>query len=150
MPSNTNPIFTKNGAFNGVLITAANTNSNGVGTIGTDLFKAFTADATNGSFISRVRFMLCATTAGTATAATVFRVYVSSLTSGATTGGTNCWLIGELSVVSQTADSATAATSPLEFGVGFAIPASYTILVSSHAAPAANTMFSACVVAGDY
>jgi hypothetical protein len=49
-----------------------------------------------------------------------------------------------------TADSASAANSPYSIPVGFRIPAGYTILVTNHAAPAANTAWRANVIAGDY
>ena len=149
MPAGTTPIFTisVNCGFAG--ITAANTKSSGTGTIATDIFKAFTAGS-NGSFVQKVRFSVVGTTAATASAATVFRVYASSLTSGGTTGGTNTWLLGEVSAAAQTTDSATVGTYPLEIVLNQVIPASWTILVSSHAAPATDTGFQAMVVGGDY
>jgi FlaG/FlaF family flagellin (archaellin) len=149
MPANTNPIFSDTPNVNGCLITAALTKSNGDGTIATDIFKAFTAGA-DGAYVSKVRFSPCATTAATATTATVGRAYLSSQTSGATTGGTNTWLLGEVALPAQTADHSTNPTSPIEIPIGFAIPAGYTILVSTHAAPAANTQIEALVIGGDY
>lgn len=149
MAANTAPIFTLTPNVNGVAITAACTKSDGTGTIATDVFKAFTAGSA-GSWISKVRFNPCATTAGTATTATVGRVFLSSQTSGATTGATNTWLIGEITLSAQTADSTSAAVNSLDIPCNFAIPAGYTILVTCHAAPAANSAWQATVYGGDY
>lgn len=149
MAANTEPIFSKNGKIGSVLVTAANTSSQGGGTIGTDIFLAFTADATNGSFIRQVRFIVTATTANTASTATVGRVFISSVTSGATTSA-NTFMIAEITLPSLTADSSTAGASYIDIPLGFPIPASYTILVTTHAAPAANSAWRAVVIAGDY
>ena len=149
MAANTEPIFSKNGKIGSVLVTAANTSSQGGGTIGTDIFLAFTADATNGSFIRQVRFIVTATTANTASTATVGRVFISSVTSGATTNA-NTFMIAEITLPSLTADSSTAGASYIDIPLGFPIPASYTILVTTHAAPAANSAWRAVVIAGDY
>lgn len=148
MPANSDPIFTKNGKIGSVLVTAANTSSQGGGTIGTDIFLAFTADATNGSFVQRVRLIPTATTP-TTTTATVARVFISSVTSGTTTSA-NTYLWDELTLPAVAADNASAAVMEFDILLGFALPASYTILITNHAAPAANTAWRAVVVAGDY
>lgn len=146
---NLSPIYTKNGKINSCLVTAANTSSQGGGTVGTDIFLAFTADATNGSFVQRVRLVPTATAANTATTATVLRIFISSITSGSTTSA-NTFLWKELTVPSVTADSSTAQTNEYDIPLGFAIPAGWTILVTSHAAPAANSAWRATVIGGDY
>ena len=148
MPANTSPIFSKNGAIESVLITAANTSSQGGGTIGTDIFKSFSADATNGSFVQRVRFIPTATTP-TTTTATVGRVFISSVTSGATTSA-NTFLVGEITLPAIAADNASTGVIWFDVMLGFAIDPSFTVLVTNHAAPAANTAWRAVVVAGDY
>lgn len=145
---NTSPRFTKNGHVESVLVTAANTSSQGGGTVGTDIFKAFTADATNGSFVEKVRLIPTATTP-TTTTATVARIFLSSVTSGATTSS-NTYLLGEVTLPAIAADNASTAVQPFDFPIGFTIPAGYTILVTNHAAPAANTAWRAAVIAGDY
>lgn len=150
MPANTSPIFTLTPNVGKANITAANTSSSGTGNITTPtIFVAFTAGA-NGSFVSRLRFNVVATTAGTATTATVGRVYLSTISSGATTGGTDTWLLGEVTLPSVTADSSSAPTNPIEVMLNFAIPSGSTILVSTHAAPAANTSVQATCFGGDY
>lgn len=148
MPANLDPIFTRNGHIESVLVTAANTSSAGGGTIATDIFKAFTADATNGSFVQRVRFIPVATTP-TTTTATVGRVFISQQTSGATTSA-NTFLVGEVTLPAVAAGNASTAVIWFDVPLGFVIPAGYTILVTNHAAPAANTNWRALVIAGDY
>jgi len=149
VPANTAPIFALTPNVGVVSVTAANTNSAGTGTIATDIFKAFSAGS-NGSWVSRIRLVPTATVAGTATNATIGRVFVSSKTSGATTGGTDTFQLGEVTLAGVTADSASAPTNPIELMLGFALNASWTILVTNHAAPAANTAWQAVVFGGDY
>lgn len=148
MPANTDPIWTKNGKVTSVLVTAANTSSQGGGTIGTDIFLAFTADATNGSFVQRVRLIPTATTP-TTTTASVARIFISSVTSGATTSA-NTFLWDEIALPAIAADNASAAVPEFDIVLGIPLPASYTVLVTNHAAPAANTAWRAVVIAGDY
>ena len=148
MPANTDPIFTRIGSIKSVLVTAANTSSQGGGTIGTDIFLASTADATNGSFIQRVRFVATATAALTTTA-TVGRVFISTQASGVTTSA-NTFLFQEVPLIATAADNATTQAQPIDIILGFVLPLSYTILVTNHAAPAANTAWRALVIGGDY
>ena len=149
MPANTSPIFTLTPNVGTANVTAANTRSDGNGTIATDIYKVFTAGA-NGSFFNTVRLAPTATAASTATAATTFRIYLSSIGSGATTPGTNVWQLGEVAAAAQTADQTTTATYFLEFPVNRAIPANYTILVSMHIVANANTAWHATGWGGDY
>jgi len=149
MAANTAPSFTKLGKMGGVELGAVNTKSDGSGTIGTDLWLAFTGEATNGSFIRFVRFQPTATTAATAMTPSTLRVFVSSATSGATTAA-NTTLWGEVAMTAQTADHSTNPTFPLDVPCNFWLPAGWTILVSTHVVAAANTKVKALVVAGDY
>lgn len=148
MAANTDPIWTKQGAYGAVAITAANTSSQGGGTIGTDIFLAFTADATNGSYIREVRFVLGESTINTASTATVGRIFISSQSSGATTSA-NTDLLAEVALASQT-PSSTAPGVPIVVPINFILPAGKVLLVTNHAAPAANTQWKALVIAGHY
>jgi hypothetical protein len=148
MPGNVDPIWSRVGDIQGVGVSAANTSSQGGGTIGTDIFKAFEADATNGGYVREVRWSLGETTIATASTATVGRVFVSSVTSGATTT-TNTHLIAEVALASQT-PSSTLPGVPIVVPLDFALPPGYTILVTNHAAPAANTQWKAVVFGGKY
>ena len=103
MAGNTAPIWSKSGGIAGVEVTAANTKSDGTGTIGTDIFLVGTVDANNGGFVRAVEFWPTATTAATATTATMGRVFASSVSSGTTTVS-NTHPQGEVALASQTAD----------------------------------------------
>ena len=151
MPANTSPIYSLTPQITSAVITSsttANTKSDGTGTIGTDILKAFTA-GTNGSFVESVQLSPNATTAATNTTATTLRVFISSQTSGATTNA-NTFLVAEVSAAAQAADHSTNATFPLIIPINRRLPASYTILVSTHVAAAASTSWQAIVFAGDY
>lgn len=149
MPANTAPIFSLSGVVGQVGVSAANTKSNGTGTIGTDIFLLFTAGA-NGSFVDRVRWTPTATAASTATGATVARIFISTKTSGATTGSTDTFLFQEIALPAVTADATAAAPNFYEIPLGFVLPNGYTILVTNHAAPNANTQWQAQLFGGNY
>lgn len=149
MAGNATPQFTKNGIFGTITVTGANTKSDGAGTIATDIFLAATADATNGSWVEAVRWIPTATAANTATGATVGRIFISTKTSGVTTSA-DTFLFAEVTLASQTADSSTNAVSPIDVPMNIRLPAGYTVLVTNHAAPAANTAWRANVIGGDY
>ena len=148
MPANTEAIWTKTPRIDSVLVTSNNTSSQGGGTVGTDIFKAFTADATNGSFVQKVRLIPTAT-AATSTTATVARIFASSVTSGSTTSA-NTHLLAEVTLPVVAADNASTAVQPFDVQLNIGLPASYTILVTNHASPAANTAWRAVVIGGDY
>lgn len=149
MPGNATPQFTQKGAITAVRVTALNASSDGGGTIGTDTFLVFTADATNGSFVEYVRIMPRATAVNTTTAATVIRLYISTVAAGATTSA-NTNLFAEITVPAQTADGSTAATAWFDVPFNLRLPAGQTILAMSSTAPAANTNWGVMAVAGDY
>lgn len=129
--------------------TTANVKSDGSGTIGTDMLLICTADATYGSFVQKVRLNPQAGTAATATTATVARIYISSVTSGATTNA-NTTLFAEVALAAQTADQTTTATVPIEIPVGLALQAGQTLLFSMHHAAAAATSWGIVTICGDY
>lgn len=148
MAANTSPIFSLTPQIGVGAATAANTVGDGGGTIATDIFKVFTAGA-DGAWVSRIRFQAASSAAATNTTATVARVFVSSITSGATTNA-NTFLIAEVGLGVVAADHSTNATNPVDIQLNFALPASWTILITNHAAPAANTRWMATVYAGNY
>jgi len=145
---NAQPQFTSNGVVGSVLVTAANTSSQGGGTVATDIWKVITSEATYGTYIERVDFIPTATTP-TTTTATVGRVFISSVTSGATTSA-NTFLIGEVTLPATAADNASTAVNAFSVALGIRLPPGYTILVTNHAAPAANTAWRATAFGGDY
>lgn len=148
MAANSDPIYSRRGDIQGIAITAANTSSQGGGTVGTDIFLAFVADATNGSFVREVRFCLAESSIGTPSTAAVLRVFISSVSTGSTTSS-NTHLWQEAAATAQTPTS-TAAAAPICIPLNVMLPAGYAILLTSSVAPAANTHWKATVIGGDY
>lgn len=144
------PIYTKTPVISSGTLTGniASTRSDGVGTIATDLFKVFEANATNGSYVSKIRIYGAATTP-TTMAASVIRIFISNKTSGATTA-TDTWLIQEISTAAVPAANASNAVNWYEVPLNIALPPSYTILVSIHANVTANTRWQCVAFGGDY
>lgn len=144
------PQFTAAGDIQSVLFggTALTTSDGSGGTIGTSVQVAFTSQS-GGSYVEAIRILGVASVAATATAATVVRVYVSSIASGSTSTA-NTWLIAELALPAITADQTTTATNWFDLPLGFRLNAGYTILVSSHIVNNASTSLRAVVFGGDY
>lgn len=149
MGGNTQAQFTRQANLGSGILTTANTKSDGAGTIATDIIKCFTADATNGSYVEFVRIMPVSSVAATATAATVVRIFWSSLTSG-TTSSANTSCIAEVAIPAVTADQTTTAINPYDVPLGFRLPASYTILATTHIVNTTNTSWKVSVFGGDY
>lgn len=149
MAANTTPIWTLTPNIGRVTITqsAANTSSAGGGTIGTDIFKVFTAGA-DGSFLRKIRFLSVATTPTTGVATTL-RVFISTQTSGATTAA-NTFLLAEISAAAIASDATTAATNYYEYVHNDQVNAGETILVTQHIAQTANQNWIAVAFGGNY
>lgn len=152
MPANTSPIYglTPNigrTTFGSAALTKSDGSSGIVG-IGTDIFKAFTAGS-NGSFVERIRISPVATTAASATAPTVHRIYISTVTSGVT-ANTDTTLIQEIAAAAQTADQTTTGTFFFEIPLNIKLPANWTILVSTHIINNNNTNWEAIVFGMDF
>ena len=148
MAANVNPIFGLTPVLGQVVIGAQNTKSDGTGIIATDLWKGFTAGV-DGAYISKIRIQPTAAVAATALAATVIRVFLSTVGTGVTTV-LDTSLLQEITAAAQTAASASAATFFHEIVLGFAIPANSTILFSTHIANNANTAWKATVFGASY
>lgn len=144
MAANTAPIFTLAGdqSNNGTtgmnqLITAAATDYTG---IDADTSLVWTADATEGGYIERLRFK-----AGGTNVATVARIYLNN---GATNGtATNNTFYGEISLPATTA-IATAATIDIDYPMGFSMKAGWRIFVGLATAVAAGWVVTP--IAGRY
>lgn len=151
MTANTNPIYTLTPNIGTARITAQQVGSgksDGSGTVGTDIFKAFTAGA-NGSYVNRVLIKPAASTAGTTTTNTSIRVYYSTVGSGSTTSG-DTKLLAEINVPAQTAGSTTVPAGEYAQPINRAIPSGSFIHVGSGAAIAAGSEFHVTVDGGDY
>lgn len=148
---NTAPIFTGTPKVSFTTIDAAQNNSQGTGTIGTNIYLAFSAGA-SGSYLQKVRFTLTGATANTASTAAVLRIYLSTVNTGATTD-LNTFLIQEVTAASQTPNvitTLTGATYPIDVPLNFAIPSGHYLLVGASAVTSANTVWVASVYGGDY
>lgn len=150
MAANVDPIYSKAAdvqaigpivAVNAVLYNAA-------GTIGTDVYKIFTADATNGGFIQRVRFKYVAN-ATTTSVACVAKLFISSATSGAVTDATS-WLYDEIALPATGVLTTLATNASYDVPFNFALPAGYTVLCKLTVAQPASCGWMATAIAGKY
>jgi hypothetical protein len=151
MAANTAPIFTNVPIIGRGLwqnSTTANADSDGSGTIGTDMILLVTP-TTAGAFLNRVRFSPAATAASTGTTSSVHRLFLSTQSSGATTSA-NTSLIAELACPAQTAAAPTAATLALDLPLGFYLPSGVQLLWSMHHVAAASTVWHAVAFGGQY
>lgn len=140
MPANTQPIFTlaPDVQWTTPAMTAANTTKDL--TAGT-IYLAFTADATNGGYVQRIRFR----TLGANSAATVARIWINN---GPTGTPANNTLFDEITLPT-TVLSETAAQANYELPLNFALPAGNRIYVTLGTAP--NTAgWQATVIGGKY
>lgn len=124
MAANVDPIYTRapDVQWIGPIITANTTADMTSGTT----YLVFTADATNGGFLQKIRFK--ATPAGNTTA-TVARIWINNnLTTGT---AANNILFDECTLPLVTA-SATLATISFEVPMNIALPASYKVYITIH------------------
>ena len=138
MAANNNPIFTRVADIQwaATALTAANTAKDGTGTVAT----AFTADATEGGYVSK----LTARPAGT-NVATVLRVFINNGASNATPA--NNILFAELTLPATTL-SEVAALATYELLLNVALPGGYKINCTIGTAVAAGYYLS--VAGGKY
>lgn len=150
MAANNDPIFSKAADIQAVgpIVTVATNPYQAGGTIGTDVYKVFTADATNGGFVQRLRFKYVAN-ATTTSVACVAKVYISSAASGAVTDA-NAWFYDEVALPATGALTTTATNPAYDVPVGFALPAGYTILVKITVGQSASTGWMCTAIAGKY
>jgi len=140
MPANTAPIFSASGAVSlGSAITAIVTDYNGTGV---NNVVAFTANATNGGFVQRIRFKAAGTNA-----VAVARIYLNN--GSVNTTATNNTFYGELSLPATTA-STTAGTVDVDYPLNFALPPGYRIVIGISAASTLASGWVPTVIAGAY
>ncbi len=138
MPANNNPIFTAVADIQWPPspLTAANTAKDGTGTVAT----AFTADASNGGYVSK----LVARSLGT-NVATVLRVFINN--GAVNTTAANNTLLTEMTLPATTL-SETAALPSYELPLNLALPPGYRINCTIGTAVAAG--YGLTVVGGKY
>ena len=141
------PPFVQAAKIGAAAVTAGNTSSQGGGTIGTDIFLVISAGA-NDSFIDEIVLSPTATV-NTNTTATVLRLFISSVSSGATTSA-NTWLFAEITLPPVSAGASSLAIGPLIFPVKKMLPTGFALLVTNHVAPAANSHWKVIAFGGDY
>ena len=139
MAANTAPIFSNAGAIS--LGTAIGTSvvTDYIGT-GANNVVAFTANATNGGFVQRIRFKAVGTNA-----VSVARIYINNGSTNTTAA--NNTFYGELSLPATTA-STTAGTVDVDYPLNFALPNGYRIYVTLGTTVVAG--FDVSAVAGKY
>jgi hypothetical protein len=125
MPANLDPIYSRLGEVSsngttsfGAAITTATGDYTGASA---NHALVFTADATNGGFIQRLRFSAIGTNV-----ATVARIYINN--GSANTTASNNVHFGQLSLPATTAIN-TAATTEVDYPMGFALNPGFRIYV---------------------
>ena len=138
MAANTAPIFSLLGdvQWGATAITTANTAKDGTGTV----LNVFTADATNGGFVQRVRFK----TAGT-NIATVARVFINNGSTNATAANNILW--DEITLAASTI-SEVASQVVYELPLNFALPPGYKLNITIGTTVAAG--YFVTVIGGKY
>ena len=138
MAANTSPIFSLLGdvQWGATAITTANVAKDGTGTVLT----SFTADATNGGFVQRIRFRAAGTNV-----ATVARVFINNGSTNATAANNVLW--DEITLAATTL-SETSALAVYELPLNFALPPGYKLNITLGTTVAAGYYVS--VIGGKY
>lgn len=143
MAGNGDPIFSRRGAIglnNTPIGTAIVADVDGTGA---NNVAVFTADATNGSFVQRIRFK----SKGANTTAAVARVYINN--GAANTTATNNSFYGEVSLPAI-APSATAPAADIDYPMNLALPPGFRIVIGIISSAALAAGWGVTVVGGDY
>jgi hypothetical protein len=114
-----------------------------------DIFLVGTVSSSDDAYLRFIELWPTATVAATATTATVARAFISTQASGAVTSA-NTQPIGERALASQSAANSTTAVNSVIIPINRTIPASTSILITNHAAPATNTAWKAVAYWGEY
>ena len=139
MAANTTPIFVKQGNFTPARIAAANTASDGSGTLVT-----LVTAVTDGTRVDGVRFINSQATAA-ASGAKVLRIFLSD------TGGANPRLIGEIAMLTATrSTTAIGATSIYTFDQAIVMKSGQLMSVCMSVYVGVQDQTDALAYAGDY
>lgn len=145
MTANTTPIFSLIPKTTWGKVTAADGSTDGTDA---DVVLVYTANATDGGFISRIIAQPISTSGSTNTSAANIRLYLNNGSTVAT--GTNNILFKEVSVpLIAVGLTATTTVGALEIPLNFQMQAGYRIYVGV-SAMAANTQWNFVAIAGDY
>lgn len=141
MSANNQPIFTRTPDVQWTVSATTVANTTTDLTSGT-IYLAFTADATNGGYVQRIRFR----TLGANSNATVARIWINNAQT--TTTAANNTLFDEITLP-NTAASQVAAQANYELPLNFALPAGYRIYVTVGTAPT-SAGWDVTVIGGKY
>jgi len=138
MAANIDPIYSRlpDIQWGATALTTANTAKDGTGTVLT----VFTADATNGGFVQRIRFRA----SGTAVA-TVARIFINNGSTNATPANNILW--DEITLFSTTI-SEVSSQPTYELALNYALPPGYKINVTIGTTVAAGYFVS--IIGGKY
>lgn len=149
MPANIDAIWTRLADVQGQrVVTAPSVVYDTSGTIGTDIYAVFIADATNGGYCRELRVKYGGTSTTTSIAA-VLKIWVSSVSTGTPTA-TQAFLLTEIALPATGALSTTAVAQEYTIPVGFALPAGYAILAIITVTQPANFFWSVAAFGGKY
>lgn len=151
MAANTAPIFTGTPRVSTVQISTTSTNVHSLGgtaQIGTNMFVAFTSGV-DGSYVQKIRFQFSSTTNVINAAATVFKVYYSTVNTGTPTSA-QLSLIADIQSPLQTIAATTTSAYPIEVPLNFAMPPNTYLLVGQTVAATTNSAWFATTFGGDY
>jgi hypothetical protein len=142
MAANTDPVYSRLGDVQWIgSMTAANTTADI--TSGTS-YLAFTADATNGGYVSYIRIKA---NPANNTAATVIRVWINN---GSATGtAANSAIFTEMTIAATTASN-SAALPDYTIPLNLALPAGYKLYLTLGTAPGGSGAFTGTCVGGKY
>ncbi len=145
MAANTSPIFTNIPEISWAKVSGADSSTDGTDA---DVQLVATAEATDGSFITKLVLQPRSTSGSTTTSAAAARVYINN---GSTVGtGTNNVLYKELSLAAIAVNTAaTTAALGYELPLNLQLKAGYRLYVGI-TAMAANTNWDVTAVYGDY
>jgi hypothetical protein len=134
MAANTSPIYSlaPDIQWGSIALKTANTGKDGTGTLDSTIMTVFTADATNGGYVQKIRFRAAGTNV-----ATVARVFINNGSTNATVTNNILW---EDITLPATTNSEVAQLLNQEIVLGFALPPGYKI----------NVTLGTTVVAGYY
>ena len=139
MAANVQPIYTKEPDIQWQTATITTANITTDLTSGT-IYLVFTADATNGGFVQRIRFRSLGTNI-----TTVARVWINNGLTTATAANNTLW---DEITLNATTVSQVAALATQELPLNFALPAGYRLYVTFGTTVAAG--YDATVIGGKY
>ena len=147
---NNDPVYSKVGDIqSSALVAAVNAVLyNAAGTIGTDVYKVWTADATNGGFLQRcrIKYVMNATTTSVAC---VMKFFLTAASSGAVTDA-NSFFYDEIALPATGTLTTTAGNVSYDMPFGFALPAGYSVVVKITVAQPAGGGFIVMGIGGKY